>query len=77
MAIEGISNDQLRRRGVAAQTIKDALIPIVADAREKLLVQLSQASTQDELLVCKAEAKTILNLQRQIDGFIRQGQKED
>lgn len=77
MALEGISTEALMRKGVASQTIKDILIPIVISEKEKLLQRLAQAVSQEDLLLAKAEARTILALQRQLDTNIRQGLRED
>lgn len=67
MPVEGISAEQLRREGVAAETIRIALLPIIEREFEKALSQLDKAIGLEAMLDARADIRLLRSVMRQLD----------
>jgi hypothetical protein len=71
MALEGISTEQLKREGVAAETIRFALIPILEREFERSLNALDVAETWEKTCAARAEIKVIRQIMKNLDSKYR------
>jgi hypothetical protein len=72
MAVHGISEAQLARRGIASVTIKEALIPILEAEIEKLLNAMEKCPAElQNFLDIRGDLRAVRNIQRQLDASIR------
>lgn len=71
MGLEGISTEQLRREGVAAETIRFVLVPILEREFERALNALDAAKSWEEVCVARAEIKTIRQVMKNLDSKYR------
>ena len=61
-------NTELRRAGVAASTIRDALKPWIESERDRLIAALAASSCDlDSLLKIKCDATALHQLKRQLE----------
>ena len=67
MALQAFDIERLKRTGVAADTIRQALLPIVDADFEQALQHLDQAKTLEELLDVRAEIRVLRHVMRQLD----------
>lgn len=59
---------ELRRAGIAANTIRDALRPWIEQERDRIIAALASASaSHEELLKIKADATAYFHLKRQLE----------
>ena len=73
MSLEGPSLE-LRKRGIAAETIKSALIPWANEMSESIIARLAKSpSTLDELIAIQVDAKMLYKLKKEIDLAISGG----
>ena len=74
---EGIS-DELRRKGVAASTIREALGDWHSREGERIIIALAKSdSTLETLLGIQAEAKAYYRLKKELESAMNNGQVED
>jgi len=71
MAMEGISSEQLKREGVAAETIRYALLPILEREFERALSALEAAKEVEEFFAARADLKIIRQIMKQLDSKYR------
>lgn len=70
---EGISVE-LRRRGIAASTLREALGPWILAEPERLVRALASApATLDAVLAIKGEATAYVKLKRELDAAMSDG----
>lgn len=68
---------ELRRKGVAAETIKSTLVPWVNEMTESIIARLAKAECKlDELLSIQVDARMVYKLKKEIDGAINNGSNE-
>lgn len=61
-------SSELRRSGVAANTIRDALGPWIAQERDRIIAALAQGDCSlESLLKIKVEATALFHLKRQLE----------
>lgn len=59
---------ELRRAGVAASTIRDALRPWIESERDRIIATLASSNTDiDSLLKIKTDASALFHLKRQLE----------
>ena len=62
-----ITDERLKREGVAAETIRMGLIPIVESEFEQALLRLDKATEINGLLDARADLRVIRGLMRQLN----------
>ena len=67
MALQAFDIERLKRDGVAADTIRQALLPVIERDFEQALLHLDQAKSYEELLDARADLRSIRNIMRQLD----------
>ncbi len=74
---EGIG-DELRRKGVAASTIREALGDWHGREGERIIIALAKSSpTLEALLAIQAEAKAFYRLNKELESAMNNGKIED
>ena len=65
---------ELRRAGVAASTIRDALRPWIEQERDRIIAELAGSQADlDTLVKIKADATAYFHLKRQLELTMNQG----
>mgnify|MGYP001602122929 FL=1 len=67
MALQAFDIERLKREGVAADTIRQALLPVIERDFEQALLRLDQAKSYEELLDARADLRAIRTIMRQLD----------
>lgn len=73
----GEITDELRRKGVAASTIREALGDWHTREAERIIIALAKASaTLEALLTIQAEAKAYYRLDKELTSAMNQGTED-
>ncbi len=73
---ESISGE-LRRKSIAASTIREALADFVVEERDRIVSKLAAAATTAELITVQVDARAYMKLRNELERAISRGNPED
>lgn len=73
---ESISGE-LRRRGIAASTIREGLSDWIVAERDRIVSKLATAATQSDLVAVQVDAKAYQKLRNELERAMSQGSLDD
>lgn len=68
---------ELRRRGIAASTIREALGDWIVSERDRIVSKLATAATQSDLIAVQVDARAYQKLRNELERAMSQGNLDD